>query len=208
MMRVSLLCRTFMIVILSISIVGCSSSKKTIKDSYEENSKNVIEKEARKWLGVKYKYGGNTHKGVDCSGLVVEVYRSAMGIKLPRTSSAQQQYCQSIKKSELTSGDLLFFATGKKKKSVTHVGIYIGNGKMIHSSSSHGVIISGINEAYYKRRYISSGRIEKVYKKLRNKEKKVKNKERKGISKKQKMPSQDDILEDILNQKIDSIYNE
>lgn len=200
--------KILVMVILSIAIVGCSSSKKVTKDLYDDIPKNAIEKEARKWLGVKYKYGGNTHKGIDCSGLVVEVYRSAMGIKLPRTSAEQQKYCLNIKKSELTSGDLVFFATGKKKKSVNHVGIYIGDGRMIHSSSSRGVIVSGIDEAYYKRCYISSGRIEKVYKKLRDKEKIVNNKERKNVSKKQKMPSQDDILDDIINQKLDSIYNE
>ena len=79
---------------------------------------------------------------------------------------------------------------------------------MIHASSSRGVIVSGINEAYYRRRYLSSGRIEKVYKKLRNQEDKVKKKTTKKTSKKQKMPSQDDILDDIINQKLDSIYNE
>ena len=118
------------------------------------------------------------------------------------------KYCKNINKSELHPGDLLFFATGKKKKSVTHVGIYIGDGRMIHASSSRGVIVSGINEAYYRRRYLSSGRIEKVYKKLRNQEDKMKKKTTKKTSKKQKMPSQDDILDDIIHQKLDSIYNE
>ena len=168
-MRASLLYRVLVMVILSIAIVGCSSSKSTTAGSYEDVSKNAIEKEARKWIGTKYKYGGNTHKGVDCSGLVVEVFNSALGIKLPRTSAAQQKYCKVIKKKELVSGDLLFFATGKKKKKVNHVGIYIGKGEMIHSSSSKGVIISKIDDAYYKRTYISSGRIEKAYKKLHKK---------------------------------------
>jgi uncharacterized protein YycO len=171
--------------VLSIVIVGCSSSKKVTKEQYDDIPKNAIEKEARTWLGTKYKYGGNTRNGIDCSGLVVEVFRSVMGIKLPRTSAEQQKYCKNINKSELHPGDLLFFATGKKKKSVTHVGIYIGDGRMIHASSSRGVIVSGINEAYYRRRYLSSGRIEKVYKKLRNQEDKVKKKTTKKISKKQ-----------------------
>lgn len=206
-MKMSTIYRILMMAILSIAIVGCSSSQKAIKGQYDDISKNVIEREARSWLGTKYKYGGNTRKGVDCSGLVVEVFRS-VGIKLPRTSVELQKYCKSIKKSELHSGDLLFFATGKKKKSVTHVGIYIGDGQMIHASSSRGVIISGINEAYYKRRYLSSGRIEKVYKKLRNQEENVKKQSTKKTSEKQKMPSQDDILDAVINQKLDSIYNE
>lgn len=207
-MKISTIYRILIMAILSVAIVGCSSSKKTTKDQYDDIPKNAIEKEARTWLGTKYKYGGNTRKGVDCSGLVVEVFRSVMGVKLPRTSAEQQKYCKSIKKSELHSGDLLFFATGKKKKSVTHVGIYIGDGKMIHASSSLGVIISGINETYYKRCYLSSGRIEKVYKKLRNEEAKATKKGSRKKSDKQKMPSQDDILDDIINQKLDSIYNE
>ena len=207
-MKISIIYRILVMVILSIAIAGCSSSKKVTKDQYHEIPKNAIEKEARTWLGTKYKYGGNTRNGIDCSGLVVEVFRSVMGIKLPRTSAEQQKYCKNINKSELHPGDLLFFATGKKKKSVTHVGIYIGDGRMIHASSSRGVIVSGINEAYYRRRYLSSGRIEKVYKKLRNQEDKMKKKTTKKTSKKQKMPSQDDILDDIINQKLDSIYNE
>lgn len=207
-MKISIIYRILVMVILSIAIVGCSSSKKVTKEQYDDIPKNAIEKEARTWLGTKYKYGGNTRNGIDCSGLVVEVFRSVMGIKLPRTSAEQQKYCKNINKSELHPGDLLFFATGKKKKSVTHVGIYIGDGRMIHASSSRGVIVSVINEAYYRRRYLSSGRIEKVYKKLRNQEDKVKKKTTKKISKKQKMPSQDDILDNIINQKLDSIYNE
>lgn len=207
-MKMSTIYSALVMAVLSIVIVGCSSSKKVTKEQYDDIPKNAIEKEARTWLGTKYKYGGNTRNGIDCSGLVVEVFRSVMGIKLPRTSAEQQKYCKNINKSELHPGDLLFFATGKKKKSVTHVGIYIGDGRMIHASSSRGVIVSGINEAYYRRRYLSSGRIEKVYKKLRNQEDKMKKKTTKKISKKQKMPSQDDILDDIINQKLDSIYNE
>ena len=207
-MKMSTIYSALVMAVLSIVIVGCSSSKKVTKEQYDDIPKNAIEKEARTWLGTKYKYGGNTRNGIDCSGLVVEVFRSVMGIKLPRTSAEQQKYCKNINKSELHPGDLLFFATGKKKKSVTHVGIYIGDGRMIHASSSRGVIVSGINEAYYRRRYLSSGRIEKVYKKLRNQEDKVKKKTTKKISKKQKMPSQDDILDNIINQKLDSIYNE
>ena len=206
-MKMSTIYSALVMAVLSIVIVGCSSSKKVTKEQYDDIPKNAIEKEARTWLGTKYKYGGNTRNGIDCSGLVVEVFRSVMGIKLPRTSAEQQKYCKNINKSELHPGDLLFFATGKKKKSVTHVGIYIGDGRMIHASSSRGVIVSGINEAYYRRRYLSSGRIEKVYKKLRNQEDKVKKKTTKKISKKQKMPSQDDILDNIINQKLDSIYN-
>lgn len=119
-------------------------------------------KEADKWLGTKYRYGGDSKKGVDCSGLTMRVYDDALGIKIPRNSAKQQEYCETIRKEDLVEGDLIFFSTGRKG-SIGHVGLYIGNGKMIHSSSSKGVIISSLTEDYYRRTYHSSGRVSQYW---------------------------------------------
>lgn len=113
--------------------------------------------EAMTWLGTPYRYGGQDYSGTDCSGLTMKVYHKALGIKLPRNSAEQQKFCKTISKKSLNAGDLLFFCTGKDKNRVSHVGLYIGDGRFIHSSSSRGVIISHIDENYYAANYHSSG---------------------------------------------------
>lgn len=119
-------------------------------------------REASRWLGTPYKYGGVDKAGVDCSGLVMNVYRSALSIKMPRNSKAQSDYCTPVQKNDLTPGDLLFFATSGGDK-VSHVGIFIGDNRMIHSSTSRGVIVSDIDADYYMRTYAGSGRVEQYH---------------------------------------------
>ncbi len=126
----------------------------TKKDNLE------LYREVNGWLGVPYKYGGNTKKGVDCSGLVAAVYGKVYGKKLYRSSSdIYQKNCRKIKKNKLHEGDLIFFATGKDKRRINHVGIYLKNGKFIHASSSKGVIVSRIDDAYYVRTYVGCGTV-------------------------------------------------
>ena len=134
--------------------------------SYQIPQINALISEATRWLGVPYRYAGNDMNGVDCSGLTSQVYLKSLKVKMPRNSREQQRWCLVVKKSELVPGDLVFFATGSDKNRVNHVGIYIGNGEIIHASSSRGVIVSSINEKYYLKRYHSSGRpeiIQKLY---------------------------------------------
>jgi len=118
--------------------------------------------EAKQWLGTPYKYGGNDRNGIDCSALVLNVYRSALDIKLPRSSSEQARFCSPLAKGELMPGDLLFFATGSRGK-ISHVGIYIGDNRMIHSSSSKGVIISDIDSNYFQRTFAGAGYVKQYH---------------------------------------------
>lgn len=117
--------------------------------------------EAKQWIGTPYKYGGEDKNGVDCSGLVLKVYKSALDIKLPRNSAEQSSYCSPLGKDKLMPGDLLFFATSGSRSKVSHVGIYVGDGKMIHSSASKGVIVSSISDDYYKRTFAGAGYVDK-----------------------------------------------
>lgn len=132
-------------------------------DALPDASQRLI-KEADSWLGTPYAFGGTEKKkGVDCSGLTTRVYLDALNIKLPRSSSQQQQWCVPMPVDSLMIGDLVFFSPGGKNGSVTHVGIYIGDGRMIHSSTSRGVVVTDLSDAYFKRTYHSAGRVEKYY---------------------------------------------
>ena len=102
-------------------VISVKDSSKTVV-----GTRSVIVEEARKWLGTPYKYGGEDRNGVDCSGMVMKVYLKAVNVKLPRSSREQQQFCNKIKKSDIASGDLVFFSSKRGGGNVSHVGIYIG----------------------------------------------------------------------------------
>ncbi|MFF2912837.1 MULTISPECIES: C40 family peptidase [Bacillales] len=109
-----------------------------------------------KTLGTSYKTGGTSTAGFDCSGFTTYVYKS-IGISLPRTSQSQYSAGTSISRSQMRPGDLVFFNT--LGNGVSHVGIFVGNGKFAQSSSSRGVIISSLSEKYWADRYIGAKRI-------------------------------------------------
>ncbi len=121
------------------------------KSSYQANISRLlpdrIEHEAKSLLGVKYKYGATGPYQYDCSGFTKHVF-SSQGITIPRTSKEQAKVGKYLRYSELKKGDLIFFKSNNSSK-VSHVGIFIGNGKFIHASSSKGkVVISNINSNY------------------------------------------------------------
>lgn len=110
-------------------------------------------------VGTKYRWGGASYKGVDCSGLMVLLYKKE-GIKLPHSSKQQYKLGKPVKKSELIAGDLLFFNT---RGSISHVGMYIGNDKFVHATNrSKGVRVNKLSEAYYKKRFVGARRILKA----------------------------------------------
>lgn len=110
------------------------------------------------WYGVRYRSGGNTKSGVDCSGFSVAVYEAVYGINLPRVSREQYRISRKISTTELMEGDLLFFNT--RGHGVSHVGVYLGNNKFIHASVSKGVMVSGLFEPYFIKRFVGAGRID------------------------------------------------
>jgi len=106
-----------------------------------------IEKEAKSLLGVRYKYGATGPSQYDCSGFTKHVF-SSQGITIPRTSKEQAKVGKYLRYSELKKGDLIFFRSDNNSK-ISHVGIFIGNGKFIHASSSKKkVVISNMNSNY------------------------------------------------------------
>jgi len=100
--------------------------------------------------------GGSDRRGVDCSGLVQQMYRDLFGIQLPRTARQQSGRGLRVKRSELKPGDLVFFNPPGK---LDHVGIYLGHGDFVHTSSKKGVTVSRIDSSYWKKHYWTAKRI-------------------------------------------------
>ncbi len=118
---------------------------------------------ARTYIGTPYKYGGTTRSGMDCSGLLINSF-NAVKVNLPRSSAAQSQVGTPIKMHELKPGDLVFFATGDKKKQITHVGLVTDvkskdNIKFIHASSKLGVVETNLLAEYYQKRFRGARRV-------------------------------------------------
>ncbi|MDL2215256.1 NlpC/P60 family protein [Dysgonomonas sp. OttesenSCG-928-M03] len=112
------------------------------------------------WLGTPYRYGGNTKKGTDCSGFVGQVYRRVYGKELERSSDNQaKKNVREIRKGSLEPGDLVFFRTLRNSKKIDHVGIFLKNGRFIHASTSKGVIVSSLDEEYYRKNWQKGGRV-------------------------------------------------
>lgn len=108
------------------------------------------------WRGVRYQWGGATHRGIDCSAYMQRLYRDEFAIGLPRTTGEMIHRGQKVGKHNLQVGDLVFFKTGTNTR---HVGIYIGNGEFIHASSSRGVAQSDLETTYWSSRYLVARRI-------------------------------------------------
>lgn len=102
------------------------------------------------WRGVPYRLGGTSRSGVDCSGLVQLTFRDLFGLQLPRTTGELAQLGDTVKPRERRSGDLVFF---RINRGLDHVGIYLENNRFMHASASSGVMISNLDDAYWKKRY-------------------------------------------------------
>lgn len=126
----------------------------------DEKDNHALYIEAARWMGVPYRYGGKTMRGVDCSGLTTQIYKKVYRKKLKNNADDQRtQDCRKVTKGKLEEGDLVFFHNGRSKRKATHVGIYLKDGKFIHASSSQGVIISRVNDTYYKKCWMQGGRV-------------------------------------------------
>lgn len=131
-------------------------------DSRENKITNLIVA-ARSFLNTKYQSGGTSLFGMDCSGFSTMAYKS-IGINLPRTSGGQAQIGKATDKNNLQAGDLVFFATGADTKRISHVGLIVkggtkGQARMIHASTSRGVVEDDPFSSYYDTRFISATRV-------------------------------------------------
>lgn len=123
---------------------------------------NAIVKTAKSYRGTRYKYGGTTKAGMDCSGLIYTAYKKE-NITLPRVSSAMATSGNWVDVKKVKVGDLLFFATKKNSRKINHVGLVTssrsGHVEFIHASSSKGVIISNLAEKYWYFAFVQARRL-------------------------------------------------
>lgn len=137
--------------------VALSNAKNKLKSSeiakaikYNKVIDNILT-EAETYLGTPYRYGGTTRKGIDCSAFVLSVFGAATSLNLPRVAASQAQEGESIDKTELQKGDLVFFSHGRR---ISHVGIVEsisedGDIKFIHAATSKGVMVSSLSDSYW-----------------------------------------------------------
>jgi lipoprotein Spr len=108
------------------------------------------------WYGTRYRLGGTTKKGIDCSAFTDKLLSAVYSLVIPRTAREQFRFCERISRNDLSEGDLVFFSM---RKGVSHVGVYLANGRFVHSSRTNGVMISNLDNAYYSRRFVGGGRV-------------------------------------------------
>jgi cell wall-associated NlpC family hydrolase len=120
---------------------------------------NAVLFRAMSLVGTPYRYGGNTPEGgFDCSGLVGYVFRTALGVELPRVSRDMAQDGEKVERTALVPGDLVFF--GRRGKRVDHVGIYIGEGRFLHAPrTGRDVTVSQLDTGYWSGRFLQARRV-------------------------------------------------
>ncbi|NJB71890.1 cell wall-associated NlpC family hydrolase [Saonia flava] len=137
--------------------------EETTKTSSRKNTKadNIIST-ALTFTGVKYRYGGTTRKGMDCSGLLYVAFNEH-DVAIPRVSYVMANKGRQIKVKNVDKGDLLFFKTSKKGKKINHVGLVVAvdgkDIKFIHSTTSRGVIVSSLREGYWNYAFVKATRV-------------------------------------------------
>ncbi len=110
-----------------------------------------------RYIGVPYRYGGDSERGIDCSAFTRRVYRE-QGVELPRSSREQARVGMSVNYTAVKTGDLIFFDASIQNR-ISHVGVYLGDGVFAHASSSRGVTKSSLRQKYYVKRFVKGGRI-------------------------------------------------
>lgn len=108
------------------------------------------------WWGTRYSLGGSTENGIDCSAFTLTVLRDVYGVNLPRTAQEQYDHSQHIEENDLREGDLVFFHTSGR--AISHVGVYLLNNKFVHAATSGGVMVSDLNDTYWRPRFRGAGR--------------------------------------------------
>lgn len=113
------------------------------------------------WIGTPYRFGGSSRRGIDCSAFTKEIYSKVFNLTIKRSSRDIFSMVNPVRRDELKEGDLVFFKI--RSRSISHVGVYLGDGKFAHASS-RGVAISNLADKYYNRYFYKGGRLMAQYK--------------------------------------------
>ena len=143
------------------TVPGSNGNNANNNNNTVSTKANEVIAYAKTLLGKPYVWGAQGPNSFDCSGFTYYVFKNKAGIVLPRTSSAQSKYGTYVSKSNLKAGDLVFFDTnGANDGNVSHVGMYIGNGQMIHASyGQKKIVIANFNDSYYQKAYVNARRV-------------------------------------------------
>ena len=152
-----------LLVVFSVIMSSCSSSKRVVKYNKKPITKvDRIVANALKFKGARYRFGGTTRSGIDCSGVIYVAFGDE-NIHLPRVSRDMAKKGQKIALSKVKKGDLLFFRTSNRRKSINHVGLVVSHRKgeirFVHATSSKGVIVSLLSEKYWKKAFVKATKI-------------------------------------------------
>ena len=137
--------------------------QKSLQPWKNSDEKYMLVKVAKSFMGAPYRYGGESVRGLDCSAYVKKIYE-IFDVELPRSAREQFKVGAKVSKEGLSVGDLVFFKTKRYAKYPTHVGIYIGDGNFIHSSSYHsklGVKVDSLDSSYYSKTYTGATRVKR-----------------------------------------------
>ena len=155
-MRISISGVLFLILLVLLG--GCKGSRQAKVDPAD-----ILIRTARSYTGVRYQYGGTSRSGMDCSGLLMRSFE-AINMPIPRTSAEQAKTGDSVSPKNLKKGDLVFFAAGKKKRKITHVGLVTDvrakdDVRFIHASTKLGVVEANLMSDYYQKIFIKARRV-------------------------------------------------
>lgn len=163
--------KTILLALLTLFLVSCGNSKRVTKSASKKHRTETVStskkldkvvNHARMFEGTRYKFGGTTRSGMDCSGLVYTAFGKE-NIELPRISRDMATRGKPVSLSKVNKGDLVFFQTNKNKRVINHVGLVTstkgGEVRFIHSTTSKGVIISSLEERYWRAAFVEVRRI-------------------------------------------------
>ena len=162
--------RLLLLVFLTLFLTSCGSSRRIPNSTVNKPEKILISNKtvekvvdhAKRFEGTRYKFGGTTNKGMDCSGLVYTAFKEE-DIIMPRISRDMAKRGVRISLRDVEEGDLVFFQTNKNRRVINHVGLVVENKRgeifFIHSTTSRGVITSSLEEGYWKNSFIEARRV-------------------------------------------------
>lgn len=135
---------------------GCSYTSNTLTPNKRNAMLQDLHNFYYDWKGTPYQYGGTSREGIDCSAFVFQAIKDTFRRKMPRTTKEQLKMGNYVSKSTLRVGDVVFFKTGRNSR---HVGIYLEDGRFLHVSTSKGVMISNLEQGYWRDHYWTARRV-------------------------------------------------